>query len=57
MKNLYTVYFQVAMRLRSINYLIATIALLLVSLQAQAQVGIGTITPDASAQLDVSTLR
>jgi len=55
MKNLFTAYFEVAMGSKSINYLIASIALLFISLQAQAQVGIGTITPDASAQLDVSS--
>ena len=55
MKNLFTAYFQVATGSKSINYLIVSIALLFISLQAQAQVGIGTITPDASAQLDVSS--
>lgn len=47
MKNLYTSYFQVRMRLESLNHLAALIVLLLISLQAQAQVGIGLTQPKA----------
>jgi hypothetical protein len=47
MKNLYTAYFQVGMRLNSFKRLAAMIVLLLISLQAQAQVGIGLTQPKA----------
>lgn len=47
MKNLYTAYFQVGMRLNSLNHLAALIVLLLISLQVQAQVGIGLTQPKA----------
>ncbi len=47
MKNLHTAYFQVRMRLRSFNHLAALIVLLLISLRAQAQVGIGLTQPKA----------
>lgn len=47
MKNLYTSYLQVRMRLESLNHLAALIVLLLISLHAQAQVGIGLIQPKA----------
>jgi len=55
MKNLYTAYLKFGMRLNPLNRLAECIVLLFISLQVQAQVGIGTITPDASAQLDVSS--
>lgn len=47
MQNLDTAYFQVGMRLKSLNHLAALIVLLLISLQAQAQVGIGLTQPKA----------
>lgn len=47
MKNLYTSYFQVRMRLKSLNHLAAVILLLLISMQTQAQVGIGLTQPKA----------
>jgi hypothetical protein len=47
MKNLYTAYLQAGMRLKSFNHLAAMIVLLLISLQVQAQVGIGLTQPKA----------
>lgn len=47
MKKLHTAYFQVGMRLKSLNHLAALIVLLLISLQAHAQVGIGLTEPKA----------
>jgi FtsZ-binding cell division protein ZapB len=47
MKNLFTVYVQVGMRHKSLNHLAALIVLLLISSQAQAQVGIGLTQPKA----------
>lgn len=47
MKSLYTAYFQVGMRFKSLNHLAALILLLLISLQTQAQVGIGLTQPKA----------
>jgi BclB C-terminal domain-containing protein len=55
MKNLYRSYFQIGKLLKPLNHLVALTVLFLISVQTRAQVGVGTITPDASAQLDVSS--
>ncbi|WP_106594176.1 tail fiber domain-containing protein [Dyadobacter jiangsuensis] len=47
MENLNTANFQLGMRLKSLNHLAALIVLLLISLQVQAQVGIGLTQPKA----------
>jgi hypothetical protein len=55
MKTFHRTYFQNRGYLLRIDRIAVWIALLLITLQAQAQVGIGTTTPDGSAQLDVSS--
>jgi hypothetical protein len=55
MKNLSTKDLQIGMRLKPLIYMASLILLIFISIQSHAQVGVGTITPDASAQLDVSS--
>jgi hypothetical protein len=54
MKNLSTKYLKVRMIPNSLTLLTSLLLLILIKIPSHAQVGVGTITPDASAQLDVS---